>query len=140
MVLRALASPRRVLAWVSSGEGSGQTSVRDAREARLSCNFDSPVSAAFCGGRAHLDFLRRHGADVAQGTLAVHAGTHELSASDALRRRDARGGTHAALGPAAGRDPCQSGGVCGGSHGDFRAGVKPSAEVLRPVRRLRTAQ
>ena len=105
MVLRALASPRRVLAWVSSGGGSGQTSARDAREARLSCNFDIPASAAFCGGCAHLDFLRRHGADVAQGTLAVHAGSQQLSASYALRRRDARGGTRAALGQAAGRDP-----------------------------------
>jgi hypothetical protein len=37
--------------------------------------------------------------------LAVHAGSHELSASYALRRRDARGGTRAALGQAAGRDP-----------------------------------
>ena len=147
VVRRALASPRRVLAWVSRDTGrvgsEERARPREARrsgEARLSCNFDIPASAVFCGGCAHLDFLRRHGADVAQGTLAVHAGSHDLSASDALRRREARGGTRAALGPATGRDPCQSGGVHGGSHGDFRSGVKPSAEVLRPGRRLRTAQ
>ena len=72
--------------------------------------------------------------------MAVHAGSHELSASDALRRHDARGGTRGALGPATGRNPCQRGGVHDGSHGDFRSGVKPYTEVLRPGRRLRTAQ
>jgi hypothetical protein len=71
-------------------QGQRVSDERTSRTRQLSTLVIS--SAAFAAGaRTHLDFLRRHGTNVAQGTLTMHAGTHDFSAGDSLRRHGALG-------------------------------------------------